>query len=79
MGGGTDVLVLSGVEDVESDHVDLGVTVLSGLGGGHLHDLAGPVLDHDESVLAEGRALHGEGGGGAGLSGAEIIFIRHYE
>ena len=31
-------------EDIEGDHVHLGVAVLASLGGGHLHDLAGTVL-----------------------------------
>ena len=31
-------------EDVERDHVNLGVAVLASLGGGHLHDLGGSVL-----------------------------------
>lgn len=44
VGGGTDVLVLPVGEDVEGDHVDLGVAVLAGLGSGHLHDLAGASL-----------------------------------
>ncbi len=37
---GTDVLVFLAGEDVEADHVDLGVTVLSGFGGGHLDNFA---------------------------------------
>ena len=32
---------------VNGDKVNLGVTVLSGLGGGHVDDLAGPALDDD--------------------------------
>ena len=34
-------------EDVKGDEMDLGVAVLASLGGGHLHDLAGPVLRDD--------------------------------
>ncbi len=35
-------------------------------------------LNHDESVFAEGWALHGEGGGGAGIAALEIkALIRH--
>ena len=44
MGRGTDILVLFVGEDVQSDHVDLGVAVLAGLGGGHFHDFAGTTL-----------------------------------
>jgi len=54
VGGGADVLKLFAGEDVESHHVNLGVTVFPGLGGGHLHDLAGPVLDHNETSFAKG-------------------------
>lgn len=45
---------------VNGDKVDLGVTVLSSLGGGHVDDLAGSALDHDVTVLPEGRALHAD-------------------
>ena len=45
MGRGTDILVLFVGEDVQSDHVDLGVAVLAGLGGGHFHDFAGTTLE----------------------------------
>ena len=44
MGRGTDILVLFVSEDVQSDHVDLGVAVLAGLGGGHFHNFAGTTL-----------------------------------
>ena len=43
---------------VSSDKVDLGVTVLAGLGGGHVDDLARPALDDDVTVLAESGTLH---------------------
>ena len=36
-------------EDVERDHVNLGVAVLASLGGGHLHDLGGAVLAEQNS------------------------------
>ena len=44
VGGWADVLVLLLGEDVEGDQVDLGVAVLAGLGGGHLHNLARATL-----------------------------------
>ena len=62
-------------EDIDSNQMDLGVTVLSSLGGGHIDDLAGTVLDHDETVLPQGRALHGEGGRGAGIGGLESVLM----
>jgi len=61
VGGGAEFFQLLGGEDVDGDQMDLGVTVLSGLGGGHLDDLARAVLDADETVLPQGRALHGVG------------------
>ena len=39
VGRGRDVLKLLAGEDVDGDKVDLGVTVLAGLGGGHVDDL----------------------------------------
>ena len=33
--------------------MDLGVTVLASLGGGHVDDLAGLAFDHDELVLSK--------------------------
>lgn len=71
VGGGREIFVLLVGEDIGGDKVDLGVTVLASLGGRHVNDLAGTVLDNDETVLAEGRALHGEGQGRAGIDGVE--------
>ena len=39
-----DADVLVTCENIESNKMDFGVSVLSGLGGGHLNDLAGAVL-----------------------------------
>ena len=36
-------------------------------------------LDHDESVLAEGRALHGERGGSACIGSSEVELVRHHD
>jgi hypothetical protein len=65
------ILVLLAVEDVGSNEMDLGVTVLSGLGGGHVDDLARAVLDHDETVLTQSRALHRVGKRGTGIGRIE--------
>jgi len=62
-------------EDVNSNQMDLGVTVLSSLGGGHVNDLAGAVLDHNEAVLSQGGTLHREGGRGARIGGVEGVFM----
>lgn len=59
-------------EDVDADHVDLGVAVLAGLGGGHFDDLARTSLQHDVTIFAQRRALHREGGGRTGVSGLEV-------
>jgi len=64
MGGGTDIFQLLAGEDIDSDKVDLGVTVLASLGGRHINDLARATLDDNVTVLSEGRALHREGQGG---------------
>lgn len=40
MGGGGQVLILLAGEDTDGNEVALSVTVLAGLGGGHVHDLA---------------------------------------
>lgn len=51
--------------------------MLARLGGGHLHDLAGAALEHHEAVLPQRRALHGVGGGGAGIARGEVEFVGH--
>jgi hypothetical protein len=42
---------------ISSDQVDLGVTVLSSLGGRHVDNLTGSSLDENVSTLPEGRTL----------------------
>ncbi|CAF3632961.1 unnamed protein product [Fusarium graminearum] len=68
---GREILVLLASENVGSDKMDLGVTVLSSLGGGHVDDLARAVLDDDETVLTQSRALHRVGERRAGIGGVE--------
>lgn len=63
---------LLAIEDINADEMDFSVAVLASLGGGHFNDLARTALQHDESVLAESRALHGEGGRGTGVPGLEV-------
>ena len=55
--------------------MDLGVAVLAGLGGGHVDNLAGAVLDDDETVLSQGRALLGKGGRGTGVDAVEGVLM----
>lgn len=71
VGGRGQLLKLLASEDVDGDQVDLGVTVLAGLGGGHVDDLARAVLDDDVTVLAESGTLHGVGGRGTRIGGVE--------
>ena len=73
VGRGGQILELLAGEDVDGDKMDLGVTVLAGLGGGHVDNLARAVLDHDVTVLPQGRALHGEGGRGTGLATGLVL------
>jgi hypothetical protein len=68
---GGEILVLLASEDVGSDKMNLGVTVLSSLGGGHVDNLARAALDDDETVLTQSRALHREGERRAGIGGVE--------
>jgi hypothetical protein len=73
--GGAEILELLAGEDIDGDEMDLGVTVLAGLGGRHVDDLAGTALDHDVATLAESRALHGERGRRAGVGGLEGVVM----
>ncbi len=75
MGGRAQVFQLLAGEDVDGNKMDLGVTVLSGLGSGHVDDLAGTTLDDDEAVLPQGRALHGVRGRGAGVGALEGMLM----
>ena len=71
MGRGGEIFILLASEDIGSNKMDLGVTVLASLGGGHVDNLAGAVLDDNESVLAQSRALHGVGERRAGIGRVE--------
>lgn len=71
VGGRGQLLELLAGEDVDGDQVDLGVTVLAGLGGGHVDNLARAVLDVDVAVLPESGTLHGVGERRTRISGVE--------
>lgn len=77
MGRGAEILELLASEDVNGDQVDLGVTVLAGLGGGHVDNLARAVLDADEAVLPQSGTLHGVGERGAGIGALEGVLMLH--
>jgi hypothetical protein len=55
-------------EDVDSNEMDLGVTVLASLG-------AGASLDHNEAVLAKSRTLHRVGGGSASIGAVKGVLM----
>ena len=55
--------------------MNLCVTMLSRLRGGHVDDLARAVLDHHEPVLAQGRTLHGIGGGSTSIGAVESVLM----
>lgn len=55
----------------------LGVSMLAGLGSGHLYNFAGTSLHDHVSTLAQSRALNGIGVGGSGLCRLEVNNICH--
>lgn len=61
MGGGAKFFEFLSGEDIDGNKMDLSVTVLASLGGGHVDNLAGAVLNNNKTVLPQGRALHREG------------------
>ena len=75
VGGRAQFFHLLAGEDIDGDQVDLGVTVLASLGGGHVDDLARAVLDADEAVLPQGRALHREGERRTGIGAVEGVLM----
>ena len=75
MGRGRKIFQLLASEDVESDQVDLCVTMLASLRSGHVDDLAGAALDDDEAVLPQGRTLHRVGERGASVGGLEGVLM----
>ena len=75
MGGWAEFFKLLASEDVDGNQVDFGVTMLASLGGRHVDNLAWTVLDDNETVLSQSRALHRERGRGAGIGGLESVFM----
>jgi len=73
--GWAKVLQLLPGENVNRDKMDLGVTVFASLRRGHFDDLARTVLDDDEAVLPQGRALHRVGGRGTGIGALEGMLM----
>lgn len=77
--GGREIFVLLASENVEGDQMDLGMTVLASLGSRHVDNLAGAVLDNNEAVLAQSRALHGVGQRRTSIGGIEGNIVLHEE
>lgn len=56
----------------------LGVAMFACLGGGHLHYFTGSSFQDHKTIFAQGRTLHGEGGGGPSITSCKIqISICH--
>lgn len=74
VGGGADIFVFLIGEDIETDQMHFGVTVLARLGSTHFHNFAWATLDHNIAVLAESRALEWVGFGST-CAGGSVLFI----
>ena len=77
MSRGAQFFQLLAGKDIKSNQMDLCVTMLSCLRGGHVDDLARAALDHHEPVLAQGRTLHGVGGGSTSIGAVESVLMLH--
>ena len=75
VGRGAKIFELLASEDINRNEMDLGVTVLAGLGSAHFDNFARAVLYADKSVLAERRALHRIGGGSTGIGALEGVLM----
>lgn len=53
MGGWRHIFVFLAIEDVNSGKIDLSVTVLTSLRGGHINNFAGFALEHSITVLSK--------------------------
>jgi hypothetical protein len=77
VGGWRHIFVLLTVKDVDTSHVNFGVTVFTSFGGGHIDDLAWMAFEHSISVLSEGTTLDWVGEGTSGSGGFEGFVVRH--
>jgi len=75
VGGWAQFFELLAGEDINGNEMNLRMTVLASLGGGHVDDLAGTILDNDEAVLSQGRALHRESGRSASIGRLEGVLM----
>lgn len=75
MGGWAQIFELFTGKNIDSDKMNLGVTVLAGLGGTHFNNFAGALLDDHETVLTKGRALLRVGSRGASVGALEGVLM----
>lgn len=75
VGGWAEIFQFLLSEDVNSDKMDLGVSVLSGLGRAHFDNLARTAFDDNETVLPQCRALHRVSGRGASIGALEGVLM----
>lgn len=75
MGGGAKIFELLASENVNSNKMNLGMTVFAGLGRAHFDDLARAAFDDDESILAQGRTLLWIGRGSTGIGALEGVLV----
>jgi hypothetical protein len=78
VGGWAKFFELLASENINGNKMDLGVAVFTGLGGRHVHDLAGAVLDDNEAVLPQGRALHRICSGRASIGRVEGVLMLRF-
>lgn len=75
VGGWGQIFVLLASEDVDTNQVHLGVTVLTGLGGGHVDNLTWSTLDNNVSVLSQCGTLLWEGQSSTGVGGFKDVLL----
>jgi hypothetical protein len=75
VGGWGEIFQLLASKDVDSNQMNLRVTVLASLGSRHVDNLAWATLNDNETVLSQGGTLHREGGRGTGIGGLEGVLM----
>ncbi len=75
MGGWRQIFKLLASEDVKSGKMDLCVAVLSRLRSRHVHNLARPAFDDNETILSQCRALLRISRGRTGIGAVEGVLM----
>ena len=73
--GGAQLFQLLASEKVNPNEMDLGVTVFTGLGGGHVDDFARAAFDHDRLIFAQRRALSRLGQGSTRIGLLDLVLM----